>query len=74
MNNVAHAPWPSSRRPNLIFYAKMRGGRGKRYAGKPFGTPAQVCFYFLAGAGAAAPEPLKYLKKSELESITITSP
>jgi hypothetical protein len=31
--------------------------------------------YFLPGAGAEpAPEPLKYLKKSEFESITITSP
>jgi len=30
--------------------------------------------YFFAGAAAAAePEPLKYLKKSEFESITITS-
>jgi hypothetical protein len=30
--------------------------------------------YFLPEGAAEAPEPLKYLKKSELESITITSP
>ena len=40
-------------------------------------SPARSArLYFLAGAAAAlpAPGPLKYLKKSELESTTITSP
>jgi hypothetical protein len=57
---------------------KMRDkGAKKSGAGSCAQEPAPIFFvpdaYFFAGAAAAPPLPLKYLKKSELESITITS-
>ncbi|ELX09864.1 hypothetical protein Jab_2c19480 [Janthinobacterium sp. HH01] len=89
MNNVTHAPWPVKRKaePDILRENALREGKkirlmsfprrresiltmDSRFRGNDYTT------YFLAGAGAepAAPELLKYLKKSELESITITSP